>query len=234
MAPKDSKARAAGKPTKAKATEEKSKQAEEESKAPPPPDPESEDDENGGSRSGKEEEIDGNQSEDGQEQEIDEEESPKITMSKAQQKAAVQVQTILTNMSKNGKFDISTKAGLERLESWLQSNLSWFLTPEDRKTIWDAAFTAEDKVNMKFIILDLKREYREIAASEEEPYHNWAGGKWYGGGQHTATVEQMLRLVTNFLIPRCNNKSKAVEAPVTQQRKEAAIEVAKRLCDVSL
>ena len=161
-------------------------------------------------------------------------ETERSPTSKADEAQETQCQIILTNIGKKGKFDITTKSGLESFQSFLTSCVKHRLNNDQNRSIWEAGISTEHQRTLKFIILELIRNHNNTFGSEEEDFLNWAYGGWCDGGRYTASISQMLNFVTTSLLPRANNHQKLVEPPLAIQRKEQSNLVAKAICDPTL
>ena len=128
--------------------------------------------------------------------------------SKAEKEQNARCQELLTIIGKRGKFNITTKDGVENFKSWLTANAKQSLNNDQLRSIWEACISTEQKRGLKFTLLELIREHNNNDPDEEEKedFLNWAYEQWCDGGKHTATIVQMLNFVTNHLQPRVGNK----------------------------
>ena len=65
---------------------------------------------------------------------------PSLT-SKAEEAQETQCQILLTGIGKRGKWDITTKSGLESLQSWLTASVKHRLNNDQHRSIWEAAIS---------------------------------------------------------------------------------------------
>ena len=138
-----------------------------------------------------------------------------------------------------GKFDLSSKAGLEAFSSFLVTNQKHAFSTTQLKSIWDACVSAEHKTRLKYVMLDNVRKWdnknkREDDPSKNPPFLKWHEGRWCDGGKSTATIEEMAWYVKEYLLPHAGENKKLVETPPSEMRKEAAEKVAKAMCSETL
>ena len=152
-----------------------------------------------------------------------------------------QCQALLTQIGKRTeKFDLSTKGGLEQLKSFLLSNVKTEFTKDQLRSIWDAMISMDDRAILRTTVLDVVRIWnnkyqdKEVRFEDRPTYLNWPYDGWCDGEKNTATIKQMLHFVTHVLMDRVGNQQKLVEQPLSIQRKDHAISVAKAMCDPSL
>ena len=186
------------------------------------------------SRSDKSEEEDGETQGNGETQkpeDNDVEETQKSASSSKSRHAEAECQSVLNQIGKKGKLDVSSKSGLENAISWMASNVGRNLSTQQLKSIWDASFTVEHRIHLHYVIIDLMRDHKGDPFFADEPFNQWKSYNWCSGEEYTATFQQMRDFLEHHLLPRASNKLKLVEQPVRVRRERAAQSVVKEICD---